>query len=686
MKTKPLILFFIIVISAGVLIAFYPAFKSGFTNWDDPAYVTNNELIKSFDSGKFAEIFSTYRNGHYHPLTWLSLAADYNLGNGEPAYFHATSIIIHLLNTFLLFFFLYRILKDEWMAFIVALLFGVHPMAVESVAWVSERKTVLYAFFFLISLLFYIKYSERNKIIHYILCIAFFTLSCFSKSMAVVLPLVLVAIDYFKGKNIFSFKTYINKLPFFAISVVFGLISVFAQQDVMQYEHDQEFSYNLGWGAWSFLLYLIKILIPFNLSAFYSYPPDGSIDTYKTVLGAVAIIAFIFSLVYFYRKANRPVVFGLIFIVINLFFVLKFFNIPAGAYYMADRYAYFPVVGLWLVAFSLAGNALKQRKVIVNYLFLTIAVIFMLVSVQRSKIWKNSIIMWTDVIEKHDDATIAYINRANAYRDSKKYVLAIADYDKAEKINPRYSVIYSNRGYANYMNNEFKGAVRDFSKSLSMNPTQTEVLYNRGLAFQALKEYDKALEDYTKVIEDDSLFYKAINAKGNVYYEMNNDSMAMYYYNKSIMLFPDNAQCYYNRANILAKNGKHKEALAEYTKAIEIVGYNADYIVNRANTYYYLGDFDKAMNDFNTVISKNSTNTNARINRGTLCLRMGKYQQAFDDFSEIINREPKNAEAWLKRGMTILNSHKPQDACNDFIQAEKLGHPLAMAFIKEYCN
>lgn len=686
MKKNSLILVFAAAIITGVIFAYYPAFMADFTNWDDPAYVVNNDVIKDINSKNTKEIFTTYRNGHYHPLTWLSLAIDYKISDGGPSSFHRTNIILHILNVFLLFFFLYFLLKDEWLAFFAAMLFGIHPMAVEAVAWVTERKTVLYAFFMLLSLLSYLQYSDKKKVLMYILSLLFFVLSCFSKSMAVVLPVLLILTDYIRDKNIFSFKPLVNKVPFFAIAIVFGIVSIFAQKDVIQPEHIQEFSHSIGWGAWSFLLYLVKIIAPSGLSALYEYPPDGGIETIKTILGFIVFAGFIIAAIYFYKKGKRTIVFGLLFLLVNLFLVLKFFDIPAGAYYMADRYAYFPAAGLWLAVFSLFGDIFNKKQGLVKVIFVVIAVIFLFASHTRAKTWKSSVALWTDVIEKDDNAAIAFINRGNAYRDENKYLQAIKDYDNAEKINPRYSAIFTNRGYACYMNGQYKEAVRDFSKSLSMDHNQNEVLYNRGLAFYSLKEYEKALDDYSNVLQADPLFIKAYIGKGNVYTDMGKDSLAIEEYSKVIAIDPSNPDAWYNRGNVLAKNKRHKEALEDYNKAIEIVKYNADYLVNRASTYYYLNEFEKALNDFNTVIAKNPSHTNARMNRGTLALRMGNYQVAFDDFSDIINREPKNAEAYLKRGMTILNSNKPTDACRDFAEAYKLGNPLAMNFIGTYCK
>lgn len=685
MQTRDNILFPVLLATV-VLIAYFPAFKAGFTNWDDPAYVINNDLIKDWNPGNTGSFFSTFRNGHYHPLTWLSMAVDYSLGKGSPVPFHATNILLHLLNTLLLFIFFSRLTGNRTLAFATGILFGVHPMGVEAVAWVSERKTVLYVLFFILSMIYYLKYTGSRNKSHYLLALFFFVLSCLSKSMALVLPAVLVMTDYYQGRNIFSAKVILNKIPFLVISAGAGILAVMAQQSVMQEGHVQDFQYNIGWGAWSFLLYLVKMTVPVPLSAFYPYPPDAAIDTLKIIAGFVSFLLFSALIIYFYLKKHRDMVFAMLFVMANLFFVLKFFNIPVSAYYMADRYAYLPVAGFWMAAFALGFRYLKNPALIIRYVLPVLAVIMVFLSHQRSGIWKNSITLWTDVIEKQDNATIAYLNRGNAYRDKKNFSLAIKDYTEAEKINPLYPSLYSNRGYAFYMNEQYKEAIKDFTLGISMGYAKHEMLFNRGLARYKLKDYKGAIEDFGSTIKTDSLFPGVWNSMGNTYLDSGNDSMAIMCYSHSIRLEKNNAEPYYNRANIFAKTGKYNEAISDYNKAIEIAGFQSDYLVNRANTWYYLNEFEKAMEDFNLVISKNPKHTNARLNRGTLCLRMGKYQIAFDDFSEIIGREPGNAEAWLKRGMTILNSHKPSDACKDFEQADKLGHPLAKTFLISYCN
>jgi tetratricopeptide (TPR) repeat protein len=685
MKIQKNILF-VTIIGIAVILAYFPAFKAGFTNWDDPAYITSNEVVRNFDADQFSDAFSTFRNGHYHPLTWLSLAADYAIGNGSPAPFHATNILIHLLNSLLLFILFARLTGNRTLSLATALLFGIHPMGVEAVAWISERKTVLYVLFFIISLIYYLKFTNTKKSIHYLLSVLFFVLSCLSKSMALVLPAILVMIDYYQGKSPFSIKTYINKIPFLAISFITGLLSVWAQQAVMQQGHLKEFTYSMGWGAWSFLLYLIKMIVPYPLSAFYPYPPDASLDTIRVIAGITVMALFLLLIVYFYRKNNRILVFALLFVLVNIFFVLKFFNIPVSAYYMADRYAYLPAAGLWLAVLSFAFPFFRNQLLLVRYIIPAIVIVFVILSHQRSGIWKNSITLWTDVIDKQENATIAYINRGNAYREKKQYSLAIRDYTEAERINPLYPALYSNRGYAYYMNGQYQEAVRDYTLGIGMGNREPEMLFSRGLARQKLNDMKGAIEDFENTLKADSLFTGAYNAMGNTYLDSGNDSLAIIYYTRAIRQTPGNAESLYNRANILAKKGLYKEAISDYNKAIEIAGYQSDYLVNRASTWYYLNEFEKAMEDFNTVISSNPKHTNARLNRGTLCLRMGKYQIAFDDFSEIISREPGNAEAWLKRGMTILNSHKPSDACRDFEEADKLGHPLAKTFLASYCK
>ncbi|PKP18043.1 MAG: hypothetical protein CVU05_14390 [Bacteroidetes bacterium HGW-Bacteroidetes-21] len=686
MKDKKILPLILLLLAGLTLFVYSSSLYNDFTNWDDPAYVTNNDLIKSFSAENINSIFSEYHNGHYHPLTWLTLSFAHKMSKDNAGFYHFLSLLLHFFNILLVFFFIRRIQGKIWIPLFVAVIFGFHPLAVESVAWVSELKTVLYAFFFLISMHFYLSYTEKGKFQFYLFALVFFILSCFSKSQAVVLPIVLMAIDYLTHTKMRSLSYVAKAIPFFTIAVTFGFLAIGAQKEIIQQEHIQPVSDNLSWAVASFGMYLIKMVFPFGLSALYPYPPDGNPDSMLVISGLVLFAGFLVFVYKLIRKDYRKTLFGLAFFIINLFFVLKLFNIPAGPYFMADRYAYLPIIGFAFAVFSLFPKVTGNRLAIYRVLISGMLIGLVFLCHERTKVWKNSITLWSDVLENYNYAPVAYINRGNAYRDNTMYKQAIEDYNAAEKLNPGYFTIFANRGHVYLISGKPKNAIKDFSSCLSINPNYFESRYNRALAYDAAGMKDSALVDYQTVIQTKPDFIKAWLGRGNIYFSLGQDSLAKVNYNEAIRLDPKNAEAYYNRGNIFAKNQKHKEALADYNKAISLSNYKAEYFMNRANTYYYLNDFQSALNDFNVIISSNPEKTDARMNRGTLSLRMGKYKEAYDDFSYIVQYDKNNADAWLKRGMCLLNTDQPSNACNDFHIALKLGHPLAQGFISEHCK
>ena len=219
-SSKWIYAFAAVVITA---IAFFPSLSNGFTNWDDEVYVINNENIREFSWEKIKYWFGAYHHGNYHPLTMVSYMWEYSISELNPSIYHINNYILHLLNTALVFFFIYKLTDKKEVAIIVATLFGVHPMHVESVAWISERKDLLYSVFYLSTLIVYLGYKHSPDWKKYLLLLVLFVASLLSKSAAVVLPIVLLLIDYYQQRKL-TIKLIIEKIPLFALSIVFGVL------------------------------------------------------------------------------------------------------------------------------------------------------------------------------------------------------------------------------------------------------------------------------------------------------------------------------------------------------------------------------------------------------------------------------------------------------------------------------
>ena len=323
-------------------IAYLPALKNGFV-WDDAGYIINNSLIHSIN---LKEIFSQYIVGNYHPITILTLAIEYHFFGLNETVYHAVNLVFHLLNVILVFYTVFLLSDKVEVALVASLLFGVHPMHVESVVWVSELKDLLYTFFFLTSYVFYMKYLKNLQRKYFITALLLFFVSLLSKAMAVSLPFVLILSDYYKGRKM-NIKTILEKVPFFLLAIAIGVVSILAQKSTNAMQDISIFTFpqRLIFACYGFITYLIKLILPLHLSAFYAYPIKSGEDIpflyYVYPILFISLIAFVFYSLRFSKK----IFFGIGFFLITVFLVLQL--LPVGGTIMSDRYSYISSLGIF---------------------------------------------------------------------------------------------------------------------------------------------------------------------------------------------------------------------------------------------------------------------------------------------------------------------------------------------------
>ena len=330
-----------------------PTLNNGWVNWDDPGYILGNPLVHSLTPGAVADMFTTLQvQGAYHPLTLLSWAWDYSFSGSQPQIYHLTNLFFHLANVALVFFMIYLLCGRFEVAGFTALLFGIHPMHLEAVAWISSRKDLLYAFFFLLGLVTYLKYlnHETHRRLFYGLCFLSFLFSLLAKGVAVTFPFVLFTIDFLIKRREWS-KQLLEKVPFIALSLIFAIVAVLAQQagQAMEKFHAINYSQSVFVGFYGIILYSIKALVPFQLSAFHPYSafPGETLPWY--FYGAILPVLLLLYLCVRFGKQRPMVVFGIAFFLITIAPVLQF--LPIGEAIIAERFTYLAYIGLF---FSLA--------------------------------------------------------------------------------------------------------------------------------------------------------------------------------------------------------------------------------------------------------------------------------------------------------------------------------------------
>ena len=560
------------------LIVYFPSLFNGITNWDDDVYI-NNPFVKNLSPGGILNLFSVYFEGNYHPLTLLSLAIDRLIGGGTPFIFHFTNLLFHLANTYLVFVLVRKLAKNDLLALVTFILFGVHTLHIESVAWISERKDVLYSFFYLLSLIVYINYASKQKGIHYGLSLLLFLFSLLAKGQAVVLVAVLPLIDFFLGRKWFSIKILSEKIPFFLLFLIFAWVAFRAQQSANAL-HIAHFplSERFAFASFGLTQYLIKSIFPVGLSADYPYPLrllTGNIPTFYWLF--IILLPFYIAGSYFLFRRSKIYAFGLGLFILNLLPVLQI--IPVGGAIMADRYFYIPSVGL-LLCFAMGLLEIRKAAMKNALLFLFIC-IFSVLSFFRCTIWKDSITLWNDVISKYDYTLIACFNRGVAYRNLGEWDKAIADYTKAIELDPKYAEAYCDRGVSYSNLGQWEKAISDYSSAIRINPQFPDAISNRGIAYCNLLQWDKAITDYSRAI--------GVN--------------------------PNNKEAYTNRGIALCNLDEWDKAIADYSKAIEIDPQFANGWFNRGNAYGNLGQWDKAIADYSRAIEIDPGFTEAIANR-----------------------------------------------------------------------
>jgi protein O-mannosyl-transferase len=674
---------FILIILLITYIAYLPSLKNGFTNWDDPNYVYKNAAIQDLNKENVKILLTKQHMGNYHPISMLSLALDYSFSKLKPKTYHTTNLLLHLANTVLVFIFISLLLGKIEVSAICAALFGIHTLHVESVAWISERKDVMYTLFFLASLIFYVKYVNENKRSFYFFSLLLFIFSCLSKGMAVSLSLILIAIDYLKGRDLFGKKVIFEKIPFFILSFVFGIIAINAQRLGPDTEGipDYNFFNRLIFASYGMIQYFIKLTLPLQLSAFYPYPEKGSLPLifWISLLLSIGIISFVF---YSARK-NKELTFCFLFFLFNIVMVLQI--LPVGKAIMADRYAYVPSIGFFLligIAYDKISNTNPAYKRIAILFLLFYIGIIMLFTYERCKVWKDSLTLWTDAIEKFNTVGIAYNNRGVAYAELKSYKNSIDDYNQAIKLNPKNSEAYNNKGVALSYLKEYKESINNYNKAIEVRPNYPDAYYNRANAFISLEDPQRAILDYNKVIQLSPHHSGALNNRGLAKRMVNDFKGSQEDFDLVIRLFPNNAEAYGNRSLVRLDLKDYAGAEEDSRKAKELNPLLTEVSLQSGNAKSLQNDFKGAIIEYTHVIENDPNNFDAFMKRGMAKISLNDLSGGMEDISSSIKLKPYNADAYMQRGIVKNTMNNYAEAIEDYNKAIELKPDFADAF----CN
>lgn len=589
-KGEWLLLAAILVIT---LIVFSPAISHDFVNWDDDINITQNQNVKVLNTESVKNMFSTAIIGGYTPLTTLSFAVEHHFFGLDPRVYHINNILLHLLCTALVFLFVRKLGLGLAVTLTVTLLFGIHPMRVESVAWATERKDMLFAFFYFLSALLYMQYRVSGKIWLYLISIAVFILSLLSKIQAVSMPLTLLLVDYLFDKR-FHLAHLVNKIPFFILSLITGVAGILLLQDAGSLETGTilPFWQRLFVGSYSFLVYIVKSLIPYEMSAIYPFPAKLDIWHYLSLPVAVLLGWMVWK----YRKSRVELVFGLLFFFVNIVFMLQV--VGAGQGYLADRFTYVGYMGLFVVYGWTAGRLIPMKWQTPVLLAGLVWITALGISAHsRVKVWKNTETLFTDVLTKYPKVAVAHNNMGRYLREKNQYEKAIASYNKAIEINPESSNTYSNRGKAFFDLGRVDEAISDFNRAIELNENYVEALSNRGAALASKGNLDAALADLNKAMDLDPRNANVLSNRSLAYYSAREYEKAAGDITDYLALKPDDADMLNLRSLAFNHLNRNNEALDDLNRAIQLNPSQGIFWQNRSFLLNKMGDRENALRD-----------------------------------------------------------------------------------------
>jgi protein O-mannosyl-transferase len=563
---------------AGILVTtflvYLPSLGNRLTNWDDDQYVLNNPLVHRFSLQALASLFSptTQILGNYHPLTILSYALEWHFAGANPLLYHVTNLLLHLVSTILV----YRVVLaltsgNARSALVTAALFALHPMHVESVAWISERKDVLYTAFFLGSLLMYLRYSATGRLRDLGGSLLMFLLSLLSKGQAVVLPAVILLVDAYQRRP-FTLRKLLEKWPYFLLALGFGVVAVLAQKT----------GGNIGnaglplwqspfFGSWGFVLYLVRFVVPAPLSALHPYPvgQDGALPPW--VLGGPLVALAIAILVFRARTTRRDLYYGVLFFALTILPVLQF--LPVGRAFVAERYTYLPYIGLsWVVGQTWAGASAagsRSRARVLRALVLAVIACFALMSTFRTRVWKDGMTLWQDVLAKYPDCAVALFNRSSLCMDEGRFDLAAADGKRLVELRPRDVIAWSQYGGALALCRRFREAVAVLDRGIALDSTSHRLFVNRGAAYAGLGADSAALRDYARGLQLEPTDTGGRLGRGNLYMKLQRFDLAAADYAEVVAREPGNSLAGCNLGAALYRGGRLAEALRQMDRAAE---------------------------------------------------------------------------------------------------------------------
>ncbi|MBT5305174.1 MAG: tetratricopeptide repeat protein [Candidatus Scalindua sp.] len=606
------------------LAVYWQVLNNDFVIYDDDKYVTENTHVHkgvTFDSLTWA--FTSSHASNWHPLTWISHMIDYQLYGLNARGHHLTSLLFHVANTLLLFLILVRMTGTLWQSSFVAALFALHPLHVESVAWVAERKDVLSTFFMMLTVWAYILYVKKREIKGYLLVVLFFVLGLMSKPMLVTLPFILLLLDFWPlgrlcllrdTKNVATgqhtneradiFRLVLEKAPFFALAVGSSIVTFIVQErgGAMEIAKTYSIQTRIINAFVAYTEYIVDMIWPVKLALLYPHP-GNSLQLWKGVVAGFALVLITILVI---RKARRIpyLAVGWLWYIVTLIPVIGI--VQVGSQAMADRYTYVTLIGLFIIIAWGANDLLskwRHRKIWLSTLAAIILPVLIVLTWKQVQYWENGITLFKHTLRHTSNNYVIHNNLGIVLREQGRTEEAIKHYLQALRSNPDYALAHYNLSNAYAEQGKNKKVIEACKHAIRIKPDYADAHYNLGVAYGGSGKYEEAVEAFKQVIRIDSNYLQAHYNLGGVYAGLGKYRDAIEAFQQVIRIDPDYALVRNNLGIAYGALGRYKEAAEAFQQAIRIDPDDADAHLSLGIAYLSLNDRGSALEQYKILKS-----------------------------------------------------------------------------------
>ena len=647
-------------------VVFSPALKNGFVNWDDYENIVNNPHYRGLGWSQLGWMFTTFHHSLYRPLTWVSLGLDHSLWGMNPLGYHLTSILFHAANAVLVFY-----LTQQWLtlrdktavpgrdlsvriaAALAALIFALHPLRVEPVAWVSARNDLLSAFFFLLTVIFYLEYARRKvndehrSVSWFVVAVAAYACSLLAKASGITLPLILLVLDVYPlgrlGKRGWFGpavrKVWWEKLPFFFLAVFAGLAAVAAKYEAgaLVGSEGHDLADRIAQGLYGITFYLVKTLLPTGLVPLYEFPSDFYVFNWRIILSAIVFL--LFSLGFFAARYRWPA--GLAGWIIYLLLLAPVSGLAqAGPQLVADRYSYLSCM-VWAILCATVLIRLWRLRTFSTALLIGILLFmlfgFSVLTWKQTEIWHDTQTLWNHALAVRP-SSFAYFHIAKLMAERGDLAEADKHLRRAAEINPKNDIIQSNLALVLARQGNLAEATKHFHRALEINPKDSATLNNMGITLAQQGKLDEAIHHFERALE----------------------------------IRPRDASGHTNLANVLLARGDLDGATKHLRLAIEIDPADADNHYNFAMVLAQRGSLAEATHHLRRVVELKPGDAAAANNLAVTLAKQGELAEAGQRFEEALRISPDLAEAHAGLARVLAAQKKPEEAMRHYQEALRI--------------